>query len=75
LRMIGHVKRKYMFVEGKDYYVDTTGHKVLTESFLLRRGYCCRSSCRHCPYEFDEEIDPTIPIELQLESLKEKGEY
>jgi hypothetical protein len=20
------------------------------ESFLRRRGYCCDSGCRHCPY-------------------------
>jgi len=24
---------------------------VLTARFLLRRGYCCQSGCRHCPYQ------------------------
>ena len=23
---------------------------VFTEQYHLRRGYCCNSSCRHCPY-------------------------
>jgi hypothetical protein len=23
---------------------------VFTAKFLLRRGYCCGSGCRHCPY-------------------------
>jgi hypothetical protein len=23
---------------------------VFTESHHLRRGYCCGSSCRHCPF-------------------------
>lgn len=23
---------------------------VFTEQFHLRRGYCCNSGCRHCPY-------------------------
>jgi len=28
-----------------------TGYHVLTRSFLLSRGRCCGSGCRHCPYE------------------------
>ncbi len=28
---------------------------VLTEEFLRRRGYCCDSGCRHCPYRDEEE--------------------
>ena len=36
-------------VEGTDYYLED-GLMVLTEGFLLRRGYCCHSGCRHCPY-------------------------
>ena len=39
------------FVEGRDYYFEN-GLFVLTEHFLLRRGYCCESGCRHCPYGF-----------------------
>jgi hypothetical protein len=37
--------------EGKDYYLEN-GLFVLTEDFLIRRGYCCQSGCRHCPYGF-----------------------
>ena len=25
---------------------------VFTEAYHLRRGYCCQSGCRHCPYNF-----------------------
>lgn len=35
--------------EGKDYY-DESGAMVFTASYLQRRGYCCGSGCRHCPY-------------------------
>ncbi|MBM3299304.1 MAG: hypothetical protein FJY85_05060 [Deltaproteobacteria bacterium] len=36
---------------GSDYYIDPeTRRLVLTSDFLLRRGYCCNSRCRHCPY-------------------------
>lgn len=37
------------FVEGRDYYFDD-GLMVLTEGYLLRRGFCCHNGCRHCPY-------------------------
>lgn len=37
---------------GQDIYIDPeTGFAVLTAEFLLKRGYCCGSGCRHCPYE------------------------
>jgi len=35
--------------ENVDYYLED-GKFVLTEAFLLKRGYCCHSDCRHCPY-------------------------
>jgi hypothetical protein len=38
-------------VEGVDYYIEN-GLYVFTEHYLLKRGYCCQSGCRHCPYGF-----------------------
>ncbi len=35
--------------EGVDFYMED-GLMVLTERFLRKRGYCCGSGCRHCPY-------------------------
>jgi hypothetical protein len=36
---------------GADTYVDpATGLVVLTAGYLARRGHCCGSGCRHCPY-------------------------
>ena len=29
-----------------------TGLYVFTAQYLLKRGYCCQSGCRHCPYGF-----------------------
>ena len=34
----------------KDHYWEN-GYKVMTEKYHLKRGYCCKNSCRHCPYE------------------------
>jgi hypothetical protein len=41
-------------IEGEDYYLEN-GNWVFTAKFLLKRGYCCRSGCRHCPYGFVKE--------------------
>jgi len=37
--------------EDKDYYFEN-GFMVFTAGYLQRRGYCCGSACRHCPYGF-----------------------
>ena len=36
-------------MEGEDYYLED-GLLVFTAAFHNRRGYCCKSGCRHCPY-------------------------
>jgi len=36
-------------VEGVDYYLDA-GRFVFTAAYHRKRGYCCNSKCRHCPY-------------------------
>ena len=37
--------------DGADTYVDpVSGLVVLTAAYLARRGTCCDSACRHCPY-------------------------
>lgn len=37
-------------VEGEDYYLEG-GLMVFTALYHLKRGYCCDSGCRHCPYK------------------------
>jgi hypothetical protein len=40
--------------EKVDYYFED-GLMVFTGTFLRRRGHCCESGCRHCPYEEDSK--------------------
>jgi iron complex transport system substrate-binding protein len=40
---------KGILTEGRDYYTEGAA-MVFTASYLQRRGYCCGSGCRHCPY-------------------------
>ena len=37
---------------GADTYIDpNSGLMVLTAGYLVRRGTCCGTGCRHCPYD------------------------
>jgi hypothetical protein len=38
----------------EDYYLEN-GRMVFTAAYHLKRGHCCRSGCRHCPYGFVRE--------------------
>ncbi|MEB3288217.1 MAG: DUF5522 domain-containing protein [Vampirovibrionales bacterium] len=41
---------------GLDYYIDkSTGYLVWTELYHIRRGSCCESACRHCPFGFGKD--------------------
>jgi hypothetical protein len=33
-----------------DWYLEN-GLLVYTAAYHLKRGFCCGSGCRHCPYE------------------------
>ncbi len=36
-------------IEAGDYYFEGE-YMVFTEQYHLKRGTCCGSRCRHCPY-------------------------
>ena len=41
--------------EKDDFYNSKEGYRIFTEKYLLKRGYCCLSDCKHCPYGFDKK--------------------
>lgn len=41
---------RFELIKGEDYYVDEQGLYVFTERYHRKRGYCCKSGCRHCPW-------------------------
>ncbi len=59
------------FIENEDFYYDEQGLMVLTASYLKKRGHCCHSDCRHCPYT--ESSADNIPPEFNL--CKEEDPY
>lgn len=44
--------------EGLDYYFNEDGNMVLTEHYLLNRGYCCGNGCKHCPFHYENVPEP-----------------
>tara|TARA_B110000014_G_scaffold58995_1_gene39874 strand:+ start:146 stop:322 length:177 start_codon:yes stop_codon:yes gene_type:complete len=37
-------------LHSEEYYMSEDGYVVFTEKYHLKRGYCCNSNCKHCPY-------------------------
>ena len=49
----------------KDFYWEE-GKVVMTERYHLKRGSCCGSGCRHCPYfpthkKMNKEVREDLP--------------
>jgi hypothetical protein len=37
-------------IEGIDYTMNPQGYRIMTEFYLVKRGYCCSNGCLNCPY-------------------------
>lgn len=46
-----------MLRENIDYYFNADGLMVFTKEYHLKRGYCCKNKCLHCPWSFKGEKD------------------
>src|SRR5712691_10335926 len=51
-----------ILVEGQDYYCEGPAI-VFTAHYLLRRGYCCDSGCRHCPYKTAQVSKQVVTVQ------------
>jgi hypothetical protein len=45
-------KPSIKLVQGEDYYINEQGYRVMTELYHLKRGWCCKNGCKHCPYGY-----------------------
>lgn len=41
-------------LDPEDYYISEEGFIVFTEKYHLKRGYCCKSGCKNCPYGYNK---------------------
>jgi hypothetical protein len=51
--MSGFQKKNTLMQE--EYYLSKEGFIIFTEAYHLKRGYCCKSGCKHCPFGFDKK--------------------
>lgn len=40
-----------------DYYFNEDGFMVFTAEYHLKRGYCCKNECKHCPWGYRKSED------------------
>ncbi|MBK0380847.1 DUF5522 domain-containing protein [Mucilaginibacter segetis] len=45
--------------ENVDYYINPDGNLVFTKEYHLKRGYCCKNRCMHCPWNYGREKQTT----------------
>lgn len=48
------IMKKIVPIEEGDYYLTPEGYRCFTEQYHLKRGYCCESGCKHCPYGYNK---------------------
>ncbi|MEO8886677.1 MAG: DUF5522 domain-containing protein [Mucilaginibacter sp.] len=41
--------------EHLDYYINADGNLVFAEAYHLKRGYCCKNKCLHCPWQYGND--------------------
>jgi len=61
---------KQPLTEWIDFYYNDDGYMVFTEKYLLNRGFCCGNGCRHCPFNYENVLEPKR-TELLLNKKKE----
>ena len=49
--------KKILPLEKGDFYFSPEGYRVFTEQYHIKRGYCCESGCKHCPYGYDKKTN------------------
>ena len=48
-------------LDPEDYYKTEEGYIVFTEKYHIKRGHCCKSGCKHCPYGYDKKTGRIAP--------------
>jgi len=42
-------------LEEGDFYFNDQGYRVFKAQYHLKRGYCCKNGCKHCPFGYDKK--------------------
>jgi hypothetical protein len=42
-------------LDPSEFYLSPEGYIIFTEQYHLKRGYCCKNGCKHCPFGFNKK--------------------
>ena len=56
----------------EDYYLTEEGYLVFTEIYHRKRGHCCQSNCRHCPWKIKK--NNLAKSSSQIENIQKSEE-
>ncbi len=42
-------------LEPDEFYLSAEGYIIYTEKYHLKRGYCCKNGCKHCPFGYNKK--------------------
>ncbi len=54
-------------IEGIDYIIED-GLLVFTREYHLKRGFCCKNGCKHCPYPIHNELNNVNPDSTEMDN-------
>jgi hypothetical protein len=57
--------------DGIDYYFNEDGLMVFTAEYHLKRGYCCKNGCKHCPWNYKRK-NGIADTETKKQGIKRK---
>ncbi len=42
-------------LDPSEFYLSPEGYIIYTEKYHLKRGYCCKNGCKHCPFGYNKK--------------------
>jgi len=42
-------------LDPSEFYLSPEGYIIFTEKYHLKRGYCCKNGCKHCPFGYNKK--------------------
>lgn len=42
-------------LDPSEFYLSPEGYIIYTEIHHLKRGYCCKNGCKHCPFGYNKK--------------------
>jgi hypothetical protein len=57
----------------EDFYFLPDGRLVFTETYHLKRGYCCGNGCMNGPFDYERVREPKRSVLLEARRKKQQS--